>query len=138
MMNPQNLIEIAIQAAKKGYTPYSSFPVGAVIAMKDGTVVEGANIENSSYGLSMCAERNALFRAHLMGYRANDMLMMAVVGPTEEPISPCGACRQVMAELMHATTPIHLSNLHLSIKSTTVASLLPDAFDGSHLPGQSS
>lgn len=132
-MKPEQLIQSAIDATKNCHVPYSKFKVGAAILMKDGTVITGANIENSSYGLSMCAERSALYHAHLKGYRKDDIVSMAIIGPTSGPISPCGACRQVMHELMHANTPIMLSNLKKEIKNTTPETLLPYAFSSKDL-----
>jgi len=132
-MKPEQLIQHAIDATKNCHVPYSKFKVGAAILMKDGTIVTGANIENSSYGLSICAERTALYHAHLNGFRKDDIVSMAVIGPTSDPISPCGACRQVMHELMHANTTIILSNLKKQIKNTTPESLLPYAFSSKDL-----
>lgn len=105
------LIKEAIKAREKAYVPYSNFKVGAAILLKDGQVIHGANIENASYGLSNCAERSALFSFYSQGYQKEDIKAMAVVGDTEEPISPCGACRQVMNELLPKETPIYLANL---------------------------
>jgi cytidine deaminase len=132
-MDKQSLILQAIAATKNCYVPYSKFKVGAAILLKDGQVITVANIENSSYGLSMCAERTALYHAYLNGYRKNDIVALAVIGPTEGPISPCGACRQVMHELMNANTPIYLSNLKKVIKETTPKELLPFAFSSKDL-----
>ena len=133
-MNQDALFQAAKEAAALGYTPYSRFPVGAAILMKNGTIIQGANIENSSFGLTVCAERNALFRAHLEGYRSKDMIAMAVFGHTHDPISPCGACRQVMKELLDSQTPVYLLSESLQTKAMTVDTLLPYAFDGSALP----
>lgn len=132
-MNKLTLIQAAIDATKACHVPYSKFKVGAAILMKDGKIIQGANIENSSYGLSMCAERTALYHAQLNGYRKGDMVAMAVIGPTDGPIAPCGACRQVMHELMDATTPIYLSNLKHEIKETNPEALLPFAFTNKDL-----
>jgi len=132
-MKTEELIQLAIDATKDCHVPYSNFKVGAAILMKDGTVVTGANIENSSYGLSMCAERTALYHAHLKGFRKADMVSMAVIGPTSGPISPCGACRQVIHELMDSKTPIFLSNLKKEIKQVSPEVLLPSAFSGKDL-----
>jgi cytidine deaminase len=106
-MKPDILISQAIEATKHCHVPYSTFKVGAAVLTKDGKIIQGANIENSSYGLSMCAERTALYNTHLQGYRKDDIVAMAVIGPTQGPISPCGACRQVMMELMNDNTPIY-------------------------------
>jgi cytidine deaminase len=132
-MKPELLIQKAIEATKDCHVPYSKFKVGAAILMKDGTIVTGANIENSSYGLSMCAERTALYHAHLKGFRKADIVSMAIIGPTAGPISPCGACRQVMHELMDAKTPIYLSNLNKEMKLMTPETLLPYAFSSKDL-----
>jgi cytidine deaminase len=127
-MKPEQLISQAIDATKYCYVPYSKFKVGAAILTKDGKVIHGANIENSSYGLSICAERTAIFNAYLQGYQKEDLLAMAVIGPTQGPISPCGACRQVISELMNENTPIYLSNLKHVVQETSPLGLLPFAF----------
>jgi cytidine deaminase len=132
-MKPDLLITQAIDATKHCHVPYSKFKVGAAILTKDGKMIQGANIENSSYGLSMCAERTALYNTYLQGYRKDDIVAMAVIGPTEGPISPCGACRQVMVELMNKNTPIYLSNLTQVVKETSPMGLLPFAFSGKDL-----
>jgi cytidine deaminase len=132
-MKPELLITQAIDATKHCHVPYSKFKVGAAILTKDGKMIQGANIENSSYGLSMCAERTALYNTYLQGYRKDDIVAMAVIGPTEGPISPCGACRQVMVELMNNNTPIYLSNLTRVVKETSPMGLLPFAFSGKDL-----
>jgi cytidine deaminase len=132
-MKPDLLITQAIDATKHCHVPYSKFKVGAAILTKDGKMIQGANIENSSYGLSMCAERTALYNTYLQGYRKDDIVAMAVIGPTEGPISPCGACRQVMVELMNNNTPIYLSNLTRVVKETSPMGLLPFAFSGKDL-----
>lgn len=128
-MTKEQLVQEAILARKKTYSPYSKFGVGAAILMRDGKVVHGANIENASYGLSNCAERSALFQVYSLGYHKEDILMMAITGDTLNPISPCGACRQVMNELLPKHTPIYLSNLTGSIKETNIRELLPYSFD---------
>ena len=94
------LILKAKEAREASYSPYSKFKVGAAILMKDGTYILGCNVENSSYGLSICAERNALFQMVARGYKKTDAVAMCIIGQTDTPISPCGACRQVMEELL--------------------------------------
>ncbi len=128
-INVEKLIEKAKTARGFAYSPYSRFQVGAAVLMKDGTYFSGCNIENSSYGLCNCAERTALFKMISEGYHKEDVLAMAVVGQTKAPISPCGACRQVMVELLPQTTPVYLSNLKGDLKKTTVRELLPYAFE---------
>ena len=134
IMNKQNLVQEANTARQYCYVPYSQFKVGAAVLMKDGTVIHGANIENASYGLSMCAERNALIHARLKGYQKEDIVALAVIADSNIPVSPCGACRQVMSELMPSQAPVYLSSQQFVIKETTVSELLPFAFDGTELP----
>ncbi len=127
-MDKLELIAEAIEARKLSYSPYSHFAVGAAVVTKDGKVFKGANVENASYPLCMCAERNALYNAMMNGYKKDDFVMFAVVGPTEEVVSPCGACRQVLSELYPNDAPIYMANLKGDIKETTVKELLPFAF----------
>lgn len=123
------LVKEAILARNKAYTPYSKFNVGAALLLKDGTVIHGANIENASYGLSNCAERSALFSAYSQGFKKEDIVGLAVVADTEKPVSPCGACRQVINELIEKDTPVYLANLKGDIKEVTIEELLPYSFD---------
>jgi cytidine deaminase len=90
------LVAAAREARDRAYAPYSGFQVGAALLAEDGRVVPGANIENASYGLSMCAERTAVFRAAAEGVRR--LAAVAVVASNDEPTWPCGACRQVLHE----------------------------------------
>ena len=92
----QKLIDCATVAREKSYSPYSCFGVGAALLCEDGTIYEGCNIENASYGLTNCAERTAIFKAVSEGY--TKFKALAVVADTEGPCSPCGACRQVISE----------------------------------------
>ena len=132
-MNREQLIELAVEARSLSYSPYSHFAVGAALLCKDGSVYVGSNVENASYPLSMCAERNALYSAFMDGKRKEDFVAMAVVGDTDSPITPCGACRQVISELFPMNAPIYMANLRGDVKETTIAELLPFAFDGSDL-----
>lgn len=132
-MNEKQLVELAIKARENAYVPYSKFKVGAAIVTKTGEIFLGANIENASYPLCMCAERNALYVAYNHGIKKDDIAALAVVGDTTGPISPCGACRQVMSELMSKETPIYMANLKGAIKLTSTTELLPFAFDDSDL-----
>ena len=93
-MNEKQLVELAIKARENSYSPYSKFKVGAALMTKSGEVFLGANIENASYPLCMCAERNALYNAYNHGIKKSDISALAVVGDTKQPITPCGACRQ--------------------------------------------
>ena len=95
---------------------------------RDGRHFSGCNVENASYGLCNCAERTALFSAVAAGCQPGDFVALAVIGDTAGPISPCGACRQVMAELCDDTMPVWLGNLAGAVQETTVATLLPGSF----------
>ena len=132
-MNPNQLIEKALEARKLSYSPYSNFAVGAALLCKDGKVFVGTNVENSSYPLCMCAERNALYNAMMNGYKKADFAALAIVADTDEPCSPCGACRQVISELFPKEGKIYLSNLKGATKETNVEELLPFAFSGDDL-----
>ena len=94
----QALIAAAREAATRAYAPYSGFAVGAALAFEDGAVVIGSNVENASYGLSLCAETVAVARAMGEGRRGG-LVGVAVVGPGASPVTPCGRCRQVLSEL---------------------------------------
>lgn len=122
-----------IQKAKEGralaYTPYSNFKVGAAILMKDGKYIIGGNIENAAYGLCNCAERTAIFSSISQGYKKEDVVAMCVIGDTKSPISPCGACRQVMSELLPRDTRIILANMKNETKEMKLEELLPYSFD---------
>lgn len=121
-----SLIRVAKEYASRSYSPYSHFPVGAAVLCDDGSVFGGTNIENASYGLSMCAERCAMFSGAVQGY-ARRMVMLVVYAPTAGLTMPCGACRQVMAELLSSDAEIVVTNGVLS-RSFRVGELLPGAF----------
>ena len=94
------LYEQAVIARRNSYSPYSKFKVGAALLLDDNKIITGTNVENSSYGLTSCAERNALFTAMGQGYKKENIRAILVVANTDGPCSPCGACRQVISELM--------------------------------------
>lgn len=119
-------LEAALKIRKMAYVPYSNFKVGAALITKDGKIYKGCNIENSSYGLSNCAERTAIFKAVSEGKK--NFQALVVTGDTKGPISPCGACRQVIAEFCDQTMPVYLTNLQGAVLETTVEELLPGAF----------
>ncbi|MGG2015600.1 cytidine deaminase [Bacillus sp. S10(2024)] len=125
-MNKQKYIEEANKMLSKAYIPYSKFPVGAALVTKDGKIYTGCNIENASYGLCNCAERTAIFKAVSEGER--DFSYLVVTGNTDGPISPCGACRQVIAEFCDSKMPVLLTNQKGDEKEVTVEQLLPGAF----------
>ncbi|MDS9471033.1 cytidine deaminase [Sporosarcina pasteurii] len=122
----EKLIEESLKAREFAYVPYSNFAVGAALLGEDGKIYRGCNVENSSYGLSNCAERTAIFKAVSEGVR--NMQALAITGDTDSPISPCGACRQVIAEFCDSTMPVYLTNLKGDLQETTVGALLPGAF----------
>ena len=132
-MNKELLINKSIEATKLSYSPYSNFKVGAAILMKDGNIVMGANIENASYGLTMCAERNTVFKAMLDGYKKEDMIAMALCADADEVPYPCGACRQVLSELFPLDAPIFVHNTRGMILETNVKELLPYIFNKENL-----
>ncbi len=123
-----DLLALARTAREKAYAPYSNFLVGAAVLTRDGRRFSGCNVENASYGLCNCAERTALFSAIAAGCKPGDFVAMAVIGDTLAPISPCGACRQVMSELCNEAMPVLMGNLNGDLDQTTVATLLPGSF----------
>ncbi len=125
-MDKSQLMEESKIARENAYVPYSKFKVGAALLSKEGKVYHGCNIENAAYSMTNCAERTAVFKAVSEGVR--DFTSLAVVADTEGPVSPCGACRQVIAEFCEPTMPVYLINLKGNVLETTVAELLPGAF----------
>jgi cytidine deaminase len=123
-----SLIRAALAARERAYAPYSGFKVGAAVMVQDGRIFGGCNIENASYGLCNCAERTALFAGIAAGCKPGDFTHIAVVADTAGPVSPCGACRQVMHELGGPTLIVVQANLRGDTAQTTVAQLLPGAF----------
>ncbi len=125
----ERLIETAVQAQKRAYCPYSRYPVGAAVLTETGRVFAGCNVENASYGLSMCAERSAIYHAVTGGHDA--ITAVAVVGAAAKP---CGACRQVLLEFSDKDTALYLVDLNATTRrrtmiKTTVYKMLPMAFD---------
>lgn len=106
----QNLIEKAFEAYANAYAPYSKFKVGCAILLQNGDYFQGANVENASYGLTCCAERNALYAAYSCGFRKEDLVQMCIVTKANKLTTPCGACRQVITELMSQESEIILTN----------------------------
>lgn len=129
-MKYAKLMEEARAAREMAYVPYSNFKVGAALECKDGRIFHGCNVENASYGLTNCAERTAFFSAIAAGYKPGDFTGLAVIGDTDGPIAPCGACRQVTLELGGNALPVTLANLKGDILETTAAEQLPNAFGG--------
>lgn len=125
----KNLIDHAIVAREKTYSPYSRFGVGAALLCEDGIIYEGCNIENASYGLTNCAERTAIFKAVSEGH--TKFKALAVVADTEGPCSPCGACRQVISEF--DIPQIILANLKGNYRVLDLDELLPFRFGADSL-----
>jgi cytidine deaminase len=127
-MDMQELFLAANEAAKAAYAPYSRFRVGAALLGKSGTVYTGCNVENRSYGLTICAERTAVVKAVSGGERRFTALAIATPdsGP---PVGPCGACRQVLSEFMDGEAPVRFGGLD-GIVDTTIGELYP--YDSLH------
>lgn len=128
----KELIQAAQQAADLAYAPYSQFHVGAALLLKDKTVITGVNVENVSYGLTLCAERVAIHKAISEGYREfKAIAVWAAPENTDSPtghVTPCGACRQVMAEFFAPETSIIYKDPKGSILQRQISELLPEAF----------
>jgi cytidine deaminase len=127
-MKPTELIELARQARKKAYAPYSHYKVGAALRGKSGKVYTGCNVENASYGHTVCAERTAVLKAVSEGETEFDAI--AVV--TKNGGSPCGACRQVLSEFAPELT-IYIADKNGEYRTTSLKKLLPDSFTPAHL-----
>ena len=125
------LVRAALDARARAYAPYSGYAVGAALRARDGRVFTGANVENASYGLSVCAERSAVVQAVAAGARELDAL--AVATTSSPPAAPCGMCRQTLAEFAR-DLPIALANDRGEVVHVTLAELLPRAFRGEDLP----
>ena len=123
-MDAKELMKIARKARQNAYAPYSHFAVGAALLTESDRVYTGCNIENASYGLTCCAERNAIFAAVGAGERRFKMLAVAADSP--EPVAPCGACRQVIAEF--GIPLVVMGNLKEATKTMTAEELLPYGF----------
>lgn len=122
----EKYIEAALEAAKLAYAPYSGYRVGCVVVTTGDEVYQGANIENSSYGLTCCAERVALYHAMMHGRESGDIKTVVIASHDGAFPSPCGACRQVLAELAPQARVV-MSN-GKAVKVATVSELLPAAF----------
>ncbi|MCE9609643.1 MAG: cytidine deaminase [Chthoniobacter sp.] len=127
MIEYQSLIDAARHAREGAYAPYSRFAVGAALRTRSGRVFCGCNVENLSFGLTICAERAAVFAAVAAGEREFEAL--AVIADSKAPVTPCGACRQVLAEFA-PTLPVCSANLEGAIFQSSIAELLPRAKEG--------
>ncbi len=137
-VNDDQLVAHAHDAARHSWSPYSHYAVGAALLFDDGAVITGTNIENASYGLSLCAETVAVGKALSEGRRGG-LVRVAVVGPADKgdgaPITPCGRCRQVLNELAQigGTDPAILCVGRDDIREMRLSDLLPHAFGPAHL-----
>lgn len=125
----QSLIDLANEARRRAYVPYSKYPVGAAVRTKSGRLYTGVNVENAAYPQTMCAERIAIFKAVSEG--ETEFEVVAVV--TNNGGSPCGGCRQVMAEFGLDTIVLMANGRGELVKESTVNDLLPEAFTPKHL-----
>jgi cytidine deaminase len=124
----------AREASQCAYAPYSGFPVGAAILASNGEMYAGANVENASFGLTVCAERNAIFQAVAQGMRRIEVVV--VYTPTPAAAAPCGACRQVIHEFGSDALIICCTDDATAERRYTLAELLPGAFGPDHLAGR--
>jgi cytidine deaminase len=118
------LLEAAAEAARNAYAPYSHFRVGAALLCEDGTVVTGCNVENRSFGLTNCAERTAVFTARARGIGKFAGLAVVCLD-ADYPVSPCGACRQVLSEFVDPDFPVIFADRNLNSVAVTMKDLLP-------------
>lgn len=121
----EGLFTAAEGARSRAWAPYSEFQVGAALLLEDGTVVVGCNVENATYGLTVCAERNAIAAAVLAGKKP---VAVAIVVDSHEPTPPCGACRQVLAEFAGPALPVASRTTSGQLAKWTLGELLPHAF----------
>lgn len=135
----QELVAVAIAARCHAYAPYSKFTVGAALRLANGSIVTGVNVENVSYGLTVCAERNAVAAAVQQGASPGDIVLLAIAAQSDQPVPPCGACRQVLAEFASSRLPVLLHNVASgATERIALGELLPRAFAKERLakPGQ--
>jgi len=125
-MTGKELMAIALRAREQAYVPYSNYKVGAALLDCNGKVFGGCNIENAAYSPSNCAERTAIFKAVSEG--STRFSALAVVADSPNPVTPCGVCRQVLAEFCDPQMTVYLGNLKGELVETTVEELLPGAF----------
>ncbi|MFS9042955.1 cytidine deaminase [Streptococcus rubneri] len=125
-MATTELIDLAVKTSENAYVPYSHFPIGTVLVTAEEKIYTGVNVENASFGLTNCGERTAIFKAVSEGERSFKELI--IYGQTEKPVSPCGACRQVMAEFFEPDLPVTLVAKDKSTVVMTVKELLPYSF----------
>jgi cytidine deaminase len=127
-MNPEELVQLALEARTRAYVPYSDYQVGAALLTEEGDVILGCNVENAAYPATICAERVAMTAAIAQGKRH----FTAIAVATRNAGSPCGTCRQVMMELGPDMT-VYIADESGAYRTTTVRALLPDGFDHDRL-----
>ncbi len=128
MAPPDELVNAALKAREHAYAPYSNYRVGAAVLTDDGSIVVGCNVENAAYPATICAERVALTAAVAQGHRK----LVALAVATENGGSPCGICRQVMAEL-GPSMAVYIADVQGNYRTTSVETLLPASFGQAHL-----
>ncbi len=127
-MNQNILVEHARSVMEKTYSPYSKFPVGAALMVNDGTIFVGTNVENASFGATICAERSAVVSAVSAGYQPGDFKEIAVISHMNNVTPPCALCRQVLVEFFPPQALIHMTSYSGKIKTVTLDALVPYAF----------
>ena len=129
---PSALVPAAMAARQHAHAPYSNFRVGAAVATLDGRVFTGCNVENATYGLTICAERVAVFSAMAAGVKPHEFSAIAICADTDHLTPPCGACRQILWEFC-GDIPVVLANLRGRQESFPLAFLFPKGFDDASL-----
>lgn len=132
-MNHESLIEYAIEAMENSYSPYSKFPVGAALEMNDGKIFKGANVENASFGGTICAERSAIVAAVSNGYKPKEFKRLAIVSKMNDITPPCAICRQTLVEFFKADAQVIMANENKKYKIVTVSELVPYSFTENEL-----
>ena len=132
-MKIEEKYELVLKAYQNAYAKYSKFKVGALVIVKNGVFFLGSNIENASYGLSNCAERSALFATYSNGFQKDDIEELVLIGKSNDFLYPCGACGQVICELMNLDAKVTLFRLDKKYKEIKVRDLMPFIFDESEL-----
>ncbi len=132
MTNVQ-LVKVANKALLNSYSPYSNFKVGAALLCSDGTIFSGTNVENASYGATICAERTAIVSAVASGYGREDFIKLAITSEMNAITPPCGMCRQVMVEFFNDNVEVILANTNLEMTCVTISDLVPYPFSEKEL-----
>lgn len=125
-MNPEELLAAARAARRQAYAPFSGFAVGAALLAEDGRLFTGCNVENRSFGATLCAERTAVAAAVAAGARR--FAALAIASAAAPPAAPCGICRETLAEFCGAELPIHLGGADGARRDTTLGALFPEPF----------